>query len=155
MTTIEKPRVITGYCKRYDHKRCPGESCACKCHGPVVLVGHITNPPLAKLHEVVSEAAANGHAIEAKEAKAVKAPKPSAAPEKLGNAQKQSVRYWMAALLRDAINDDQTAQGLSEQTGIEDMNLVVAYLEDHWLQYIDPDKDKARREAAAAARKGK
>lgn len=129
--------------------------------------GPITNPPLDKLREVVSEAAANGQAIEAVEAKAErpakspkapKAPKPTEpkpAPTKLGNAEKQAVRYAMAAILRDAFNDDQTVQGLYEQTGIEDMNLVVAYLEDHWLQYIDPDKDKARREAAAAARKAK
>lgn len=82
-------------------------------------------------------------------------PKPSAEPTKLGNAQKQAVRYWMAAILRDALTDDATAQALHEDLDGIDLNLVSAYLEDHWLQYIDPDKDKARREAAAAARKAK
>jgi len=55
----------------------------------------------------------------------------------LTTAEKRAVRIKMAAVLR-AMQDD----GMTKRE--------MAYVEAHWLKYIDPDLDKARREAAAA-----
>jgi hypothetical protein len=53
----------------------------------------------------------------------------------LNTAEKQRVRVRMALILREAKDFDDRER---------------AYIEAHWLKYIDPDLDKARREAAAA-----
>lgn len=110
---------------------------------------------VAVIEQQIEKPAKAKKAAPAKSPKAPKAAKPSAEPTKLGNAEKQAVRYEIAALLRghfDLANfpalDGTNLDGIAPE-------LIVAYIEDHWLQYIDPDKDKARREAAAAARKGK
>lgn len=66
------------------------------------------------------------------------APKP--AKEGLTSAEKRNVRVRMAAILRGQL-DPATARITSRE---------MDYIEAHWLKYIDPDLDKARREAAAA-----
>lgn len=66
------------------------------------------------------------------------APKP--AKEGLTTAEKRDVRIKMAAVLREM----RTAP-LNPLSARE-----MAYVEAHWLKYIDPDLDKARRDAAAA-----
>jgi hypothetical protein len=64
----------------------------------------------------------------------------SAAKEGLSTAEKRDVRIKMAAVLREM-----RTSPINPLTARE-----MAYVEAHWLKYIDPDMDKARREAAAA-----
>lgn len=171
--TVADPTSPTGYCKHRNHKKCPYRPggacengialsdggfymCPCDCHAE-----QRKPAPVEALQRVVAEAVSNGHGIEAKEErpakspKAAKAPKPSAEPTKLGNAQKQAVRYAMAAVLRQAFSAEELIKNPGGELDGIPVELVSEYLEAHWLQYIDPDKDKARREAAAAARKAK
>lgn len=66
--------------------------------------------------------------------------KPQATNGGLSTAEKKEVRIKMAATLRAMSSS--TLYALDERE--------MAYVEAHWLKYIDPDLDKARRDAAAA-----
>jgi hypothetical protein len=84
--------------------------------------------------------AAKAKVAKAKASSPAKAAKAAAAKqESLTTAEKRAVRVKMAAVLRAPHR-----QQLTSWTERE-----MAYVEAHWLKYIDPDLDKARREAAA------